>query len=1210
MRQPNRWWRRTIGMVLSVGLIAGVWAQNPPYRPNLMWHIAAGWLQYPTSFTEDGEYLLTTSPVGFLVQVYQVSALLNPSTPRGHALVSYDYNGGYILTTFTDKDETGKEYVVGLGNPVLMWRWVRDPLAFRGGYLEAPKQWALPGWTNWVVQRVINYPVAMVLRGDRTDRRYNRLAVSGDGNGTLRIVLLDYNATSLTPVVVSGAHTGPITALAYDPQTRRLITGGRDGLIRVWQVALDAGGTPSLTPLQTIAAHWSDVVSLALAQVGSNRYLVSLSLNYELAGWSWPNPSSTPLWHRMVESGGPSDLDDVNQFLSGGTPYGDLNWVILEIYREISYNPSGLSGAVLLLDPATGKEHYRFVGFDDRNVDYLRSLRPFIVSPPIGGARYIAGIINQSWRDERVVAPGVGGLWPAQFDRVQTVATAPASATALDTMAVGTTRYLAVGYANGELRVYRNTGSGWSLWDSATTLHPSKQIVGVRLISQSGGIFTLSADVEGALVVAQHTGSVTLKANLSTGLTAAEALALGSDSASALVAVAGQKDGAPRVEVLRLTWSGTTPTLVGLAGFDVSGETGPAVSVAFVQAGRADVAVSTGTQVSRWNFASNAYSRALNFGGSYPASYAALSIAGNALWQAFAFTPRVEDVNTGSALWGATDDIYYVLGYPVLALSAEQAVWGLAYRSNSQDDSYWLMRGRGLTRPNTASNVMGEGLQVALPEAPTAIARDPSNPDLFYVSCLDGSVQQALLPDFTPSVMMGYAGLSGTLFEVVQNRIATFLTSYGPAFRWFGDSGVGIRHAAIVNLTNGQTASSAMQCNADGTGCNPYDVGINALMRLSPSGNVLYGYEVANSRLTGWNGTTMAPLFNTYAFPIHWWPIAVDDTRVALLYNEARGSYQLGNPPVTYYRYRPVIRIIKWTPTLTTEAIRPLDENTEMGFIMNDRNFHPSYLQSMRWDMNSTRRVAAVWGAHYYDPNTPNAYERRILILHRPNPNDWGTWVVREVLRQGVDFPGLVYPTLVVFHPNAPGVLYVGLSNGRLRIYKLDANGNLLNRTNPDELVPTLGTLGPVSTLDVGNYVLNGLNYAAIVFGGPEGLSVWVGFVCQPGWLNEVHFYQTDIAFFPSAGMGYVQVEQPDASQWPYLVYSNGLVMSAAKLDNLPELPCPEDVNRDGIVDDADVLLVLFAFGGEGYIPADVNCDGIVDDADLLQVLFAFGQQC
>ncbi len=53
----------------------------------------------------------------------------------------------------------------------------------------------------------------------------------------------------------------------------------------------------------------------------------------------------------------------------------------------------------------------------------------------------------------------------------------------------------------------------------------------------------------------------------------------------------------------------------------------------------------------------------------------------------------------------------------------------------------------------------------------------------------------------------------------------------------------------------------------------------------------------------------------------------------------------------------------------------------------------------------------------------------------------------------------------------------------------------------------------------------------------------------------------------------------------------------------------PGDVNGDGCVDDADLLQVLFAFGGEGG-EADVNGDGIVDDADLLIVLFNFGAGC
>jgi len=52
------------------------------------------------------------------------------------------------------------------------------------------------------------------------------------------------------------------------------------------------------------------------------------------------------------------------------------------------------------------------------------------------------------------------------------------------------------------------------------------------------------------------------------------------------------------------------------------------------------------------------------------------------------------------------------------------------------------------------------------------------------------------------------------------------------------------------------------------------------------------------------------------------------------------------------------------------------------------------------------------------------------------------------------------------------------------------------------------------------------------------------------------------------------------------------------------------DVDRNGCVDDADLLAVLFAFGERGYRNEDLNWDGTVDDADLLQVLFNFGSGC
>ena len=76
----------------------------------------------------------------------------------------------------------------------------------------------------------------------------------------------------------------------------------------------------------------------------------------------------------------------------------------------------------------------------------------------------------------------------------------------------------------------------------------------------------------------------------------------------------------------------------------------------------------------------------------------------------------------------------------------------------------------------------------------------------------------------------------------------------------------------------------------------------------------------------------------------------------------------------------------------------------------------------------------------------------------------------------------------------------------------------------------------------------------------------------------------------------------------------SGEFMPMASFDyfetNLPILPAG-DVNGDCIVDDADLLAVLFAFGQTGAgLMEDVNGDEVVDDADLLTVLFTFGSRC
>jgi hypothetical protein len=81
------------------------------------------------------------------------------------------------------------------------------------------------------------------------------------------------------------------------------------------------------------------------------------------------------------------------------------------------------------------------------------------------------------------------------------------------------------------------------------------------------------------------------------------------------------------------------------------------------------------------------------------------------------------------------------------------------------------------------------------------------------------------------------------------------------------------------------------------------------------------------------------------------------------------------------------------------------------------------------------------------------------------------------------------------------------------------------------------------------------------------------------------------------------------AMQWTRALAASGS-LSGVVVQSLNTSRLSGDANGDCVVDDADLLLVLFNFGTTGSNPADVNCDGVVDDADLLIVLFNFGSSC
>lgn len=54
---------------------------------------------------------------------------------------------------------------------------------------------------------------------------------------------------------------------------------------------------------------------------------------------------------------------------------------------------------------------------------------------------------------------------------------------------------------------------------------------------------------------------------------------------------------------------------------------------------------------------------------------------------------------------------------------------------------------------------------------------------------------------------------------------------------------------------------------------------------------------------------------------------------------------------------------------------------------------------------------------------------------------------------------------------------------------------------------------------------------------------------------------------------------------------------------------CPADVNNDGVIDTADLGILIANFGNPGPL-GDINGDGIVDTADLGILISQFGQVC
>jgi hypothetical protein len=159
------------------------------------------------------------------------------------------------------------------------------------------------------------------------------------------------------------------------------------------------------------------------------------------------------------------------------------------------------------------------------------------------------------------------------------------------------------------------------------------------------------------------------------------------------------------------------------------------------------------------------------------------------------------------------------------------------------------------------------------------------------------------------------------------------------------------------------------------------------------------------------------------------------------------------------------------------------------------------------------------------------------------------------------------------------------------------ANGTLPNVCEWD--ASTGNTFGecPQATLDY----LNGNNSLGLKFYQAPTNDIWYSTLIVSG----------------QSGIKYVALVIPQGNQYGQdpTLNASSRTTSSLRYTNITDVRViaqvgPEgDVNGDGCVDDADLLIVLFNFGNAGG-QGDVNGNNIVDDADLLIVLFNFGAGC
>lgn len=1221
---------RALSTFAICGMLAAVWTQSNPQRPNIQWQIGATGAFHPISFTYDSKYVAVTD--GNLILVYNMYDAVRSNAQLAQSLASWTgIPHVWYSTHFTYPFADGTEYLITRSSQqheLVVMRWRRDANAAYGGYIES-RQFV----TNPSPPTVL-FPLRHNGNNDR-----NRLVVGFQSNNFLYLYRLEpeHSHTAAAKVISTPS---AVRCAAYDPVSQTLATGHFDGLLRFWRVSLGTVGNPNDPPnVELLGMMPASSRVYPINSVGfyypngqnSSGILVASSLHdgvsVQLLGYNWQNgtASTVPQWQTTVNynhSSSPLTYQHGNG-ASNAEP-GD-RWIPI---------------AGLWIDAENGKVSY--TSFPSSAGPRLRL--PVISPQPIDGRRYLLG----NYVDYNHYA-----YCAVQFIPYELYPTRPiprlwgltGMITVLDATQHHNRTWLAVAVQNAQMQrnqihFYSRAGSNWS-YESQISSAFNNAIFAfgaehwfahsaprrVQVWSHQNLLEVFGLDDRRLYFGNQFT------ANISNRLVNSQNQPIEMDWYDGVAWRVNQSE--VRVALLGVDSSGDGYLIVARNTSPLN-QGSAFVEFARVQIGAnaaetplriqrvlnsSDVIVLSKNNVLRRFNAQSNYQQAWRVGTSEQINEAAtIAVNNQYIWvySGNGCTPECFDIANGARLAvpncfvGSYDGIAL---YPRAASSptplANEVAAGVVDGGAVYPGRFAVMRHRPVNSRTggfltTGSTSFDSFLSPLVSDEVWGLAQDPGAPNWFIAGCADGNLYYVYAPPSTPTRALGYNGIGGNFFQAFNDDLLVFTTTPLDAVTPFWAS-YGWRELRTYRLTTGSELQSYRM-----PGLAP-SLGKEAMVRYSPSGERLFGYEFG--RFSLWDGVNPnAPLsvvndyYRTDLLPL-------DNTR--WLAPEFTFESQFVSNNATYYVY--AVRVFQDTvqgnTVQTLSNFTPKDPATQKPMygsvitsgVASDRGFYRT-----RIDLTRNQEYLLIRSPRLQWSGNQASGIGQSASLWRRTGAGWGDgdWQLVAEFRSGVNLPNGVNPTMVRFHPYSPNVFYLGLDNGTMRAYRIE-NGTVANLNSPLVFQPTLGNLGAVTVMDIAQFTQSGINYTVMAMGGPRGLSVYTGSACRLSAddIYEARFYAIDVGF-PQSQNNSIWLQQPSPTEPPYAIYGNGSVLSIAKLDNLPIITCPEDTNSDGIINDADLLAVLFEFGSNCYCPADINCDGIVDDADLLLVLFRFGDTC